>query len=226
MPMPRLVLMHPRNADNLVSIAAAMRHFGLTDWVVVTAQQYLDSMQSVLTKHREPNELFTDVMKVRRVDTLADAVADCSWVVGTTMRVLEGRPRVTPRELAALSAARGDERWALVFGSEANGLINAEVEQCHAVSFIPSDEAQPSLNLSQAVVVYAHELSLQRSAHVVPALADDGMVRALRSAIEQAARFHHGTLDVDALLAPLLRSPLTREEMARWTAAFGQVVAG
>ncbi|HEY1087679.1 MAG TPA: RNA methyltransferase [Archangium sp.] len=220
MPMPRLVLMHPRNADNLVSIAGAMRHFGLTDWVVVTAPKYLDSMQSVLTKHREPNELVADVMKVRRVDTLADAVADCSWVVGTTMRVLEGRPRVIPRELAALSAERGDERWALVFGAEANGLQNDEVDQCHAVSFIPSDEAQPSLNLSQAVVVYANELAQVPSTHVTPGLATDASLRDLRAACIDAARLHHGLFDPETLLAPLLRGPLTRAETERWSAAF------
>lgn len=220
MTLPRLVFVHPRNADNLVSIAGAMRHFGLTDWVVVSAAKYLDSMQAVLTRHRAANELFADVMKVRRVDTLAEAIADCSWVVGTTMRVLEGRPRVVPRELAALSAERGDERWALVFGAEANGLQNDEVDQCHAVSFIPSDEAQPSLNLSQAVVVYANELAQVQHTHVATGLADDALLRELRAAIEGAARFHHGVFDADALLAPLLRGQLTRAETQQWTAAF------
>jgi|LNFM01.2.fsa_nt_gb tRNA/rRNA methyltransferase len=227
MTLPRLVFVHPRNADNLASIAAAMRNFGLNDWVVVSSPAHLEGMRTVLTHHRPPNDFTAEVLKMRRVDTLAEAIADCSWVVGTTMRVLEGRPRLTPRELAGASAERGDERWALVFGAECNGLQNDEVDQCHAVSFIPSSEAQPSLNLSQAVVVYAHELSLVSSPHVTVDLADDATLRELRSSIVAglmgAALLRSETssaLDVDALMSSLMRSRLTRGEAHQWSAAF------
>lgn len=225
--LPRLVFVHPRNADNLVSIAAAMRNFGLTDWVVVSSRVHLDGMRAVLTHHRAPNEFSVEVMRLRRVDTLAEAIADCSWVVGTTMRELEGRPRLTPRELAQMSSERRDEKWALVFGAECNGLQNDQVDQCHAVSFIPSSDEQPSLNLSQAVVVYAHELSLVDHTQATAALADDATLRALRSSIVAglmgAGLLRSETasaLDVDALMSSLMRGSLTHAEALRWSAAF------
>jgi TrmH family RNA methyltransferase len=226
--LPRLVLVHPRNADNLVSIAAAMKHFGLTDWVVVSSPVHLDGMKSVLKHHREPTEFAEPVMRVRRVNTLAEAIADCSWVVGTTMRILEGRPRLTPRELAEMTTQRNDRTWALVFGAECNGLQNDEVDQCHAVSFIPSSEEQPSLNLSQAVVVYAHELATVE--HLVTdgeALADDATLRGLRATMVKAL-VASGVLrtdtanpgDVDGLMSSLMRGSLTAREAEHWRQAW------
>ena len=213
MTLPRLVLVHPRNADNLVSIARAMKCFGISDWVAVSSKAHLDGMMGVLVNHRGPEESGRAISSLRRVDTLAEAISDCSWVVGTTMRVMEGRLRLTPRELALETTRRRDHSWALVFGAECNGLQNDEVEQCHAVSFIPSDEAQPSLNLSQAVVVYGYELScVSHPEQSGPALADDAGLRALRTSLVSglvASRVMRGESssrhDVEALMSSLMR---------------------
>ena len=219
------MLVHPRNADNLVSIAAAMKHFSLKDWVVVSSPMHLSGMQQVLLHHRPLTDFTGVVQQVRRVDTLAQAIADCSWVVGTTMRTLEGRPRLTPRELAEMATQRSDATWAIVFGAECNGLQNDEVDQCHAVSFIPSSEEQPSLNLSQAVVVYAHELSMVEQTHPQgEPLADDAVLRKLRASVI-AGLMGAGLLrsevanrgDVDALMASLTRGGLTTDEAHKWS---------
>lgn len=222
---PRLVLVHPRNADNLASIARAMKAFGISDWVVVSSPAHLEGMQAVLRHHRPPGDFTAAVEQVRRVDTMAQAISDCSWVVGTTMRVLEGRLRLTPRELAQETTQRRDTTWALVFGAECNGLQNDEVDQCHAVSFVPSNEEQPSLNLSQAVVVYAHELASVREAEPAsgPALADDATLRELKSTLISslvAARVLRTETsnpgDVGGLMNSLIRGGLTRDEASQW----------
>jgi TrmH family RNA methyltransferase len=224
---PRLVLLRPRNADNLGAIARAMKNFGLSDWVVVSPNPQLLEAPGLNRLAVKAGELLETV---RRVDTLAEAVADCAWVVGTTMRLVEGRRRLTPRELASEVSERQGDTWALVFGDERNGLTNEDLAQCHALSFIPSSEAQPSLNLAQAVVVYGYELAMSRRGEVKapgPALADDAGLRELRRALElglAAATFLRADTDdrhaVDDLLAPLLRARLTRKEAALWTAAF------
>jgi tRNA/rRNA methyltransferase/tRNA (cytidine32/uridine32-2'-O)-methyltransferase len=226
---PRLVFVRPRNADNLVSIARAMKCFGLADWVAVSTPTHLSGMRAVLKHHRAPADAESDAMMdtLRRVDTLAEAISDCSWVVGTTMRTLEGRLRLTPRELGEEAARRRDETWAVVFGAECNGLQNDDVEQCHAVSYIPSSEEQPSLNLSQAVVVYGYELSLVRAAGTAGSpLADDATLRRLRGSFVEgllgAGLLRNETAnreDIDALMASLTRGRLTAEEAALWNAA-------
>ncbi len=48
----------------------------------------------------------------------------------------------------------------LVFGPESSGLTRAEMDLCHALVHVPTDPAQPSLNLAQAVLLLAYELRL------------------------------------------------------------------
>ncbi len=218
---PRLVLLRPRNADNLGAVARAMKNFGLTDWVVVSPNPQLLEVPGLNRLAVKAGELLESV---RRVDTLEEAVADCSWVVGTTMRLIDGRRRATPRELADQAATRNDERWALVFGDERNGLTQDDVRQCHALSFIPTADEQPSLNLAQAVVVYAYEVHQARRGVAPapsPALADDAQLRGLRMSLELAldksgflkSSDRHALEDA---LRPLERSALTKKEAALW----------
>jgi tRNA/rRNA methyltransferase len=47
---------------------------------------------------------------------------------------------------------------ALVFGRETFGLTNEELALAHVIGTIPTAPEQPSLNLAQAVVVFAYEL--------------------------------------------------------------------
>jgi TrmH family RNA methyltransferase len=240
---PRLVFVQPRNPDNLASVARAMKTFGLVDWVAVSNAHHLEVLRDVLRRHRAPSEDSAQVDTLRRADTLAEAVADCSWVVGTSMNSFDGRPRFTARELAAVSAERRDTTWALVFGAECNGLRNADVRQCHAVSFIPSEGEQPSLNLAQAVVVYAYELAASRSdgrnpkeeeggnpdavrpvgAGARATLAGDASLRslgqALRGSLVAAGHLpprREGRRLIAELMSSLVRGRLTVEEAAAW----------
>ncbi len=228
---PRLVLLRPRNADNLGAIARAMKNFGLSDWVVVSPNPQLLEAPGL---NRMAVKAFDLIESVRLVPSLEEAIADCSWVVGTTMRSIEGKQRLTPRELATHLGERGDEKWALVFGDERHGLRNEDLAQCHALSFIPSADEQPSLNLAQAVIVYGYELAQARRGEVrasSPVLADDAAVRQLKHAMElglRASDFLRDPRDdrhaVEDLLASLLRGRLTRREAALWTSAW-RVVA-
>ena len=228
----RLVLLRPRNADNLGAIARAMKNFGLSDWVVVSPNPQLLEVPGLNRLAVKSAELLESV---RRVETLAEAVADCSWVVGTTMRPLDGRKRLWPGEVARQALERG-ERFALVFGDERSGLTNEDLLQCHAVSVIPTAEEQPSLNLAQAVVVYAHALfSVDRELRATggsapgPALADDAALRALKQTLQQAlgsAGFLHaqGGSALEALMSTLVRAHPSRTEAALWMAALKSCV--
>lgn len=222
---PRLVLLRPRNADNLGSIARVMKNFGLVDWVVVSPNPKLLEVPGL---HRLAVKSGDLLESVRRVDTFEEAIADCSWVVGTTMRLIDGRRRHTPRELATEAVDRNDEKWAIVFGDERNGLTQEDVEQCHALSFIPSSDDQPSLNLAQAVGVYAYEVAMaRRSAKPAPApaYADDAMQRHVRTSLEEALsaagflREQDERSAIDDLLKPLQRARLTKKEAGLWLAA-------
>jgi TrmH family RNA methyltransferase len=93
--------------------------------------------------------------------TLADAIRNESIVVGVTRRKGKRRGIIYnvddgAKKIRELSSAN---QVALLFGREDRGLYNEEVEECGFLVSIPADSEHPSLNLSQAVLIVAYELS-------------------------------------------------------------------
>jgi tRNA/rRNA methyltransferase len=94
--------------------------------------------------------------------SLAEAVADCTLVVGTTaigkrdlqhrLERLEAGARLIRKRLAS-------GRVALLFGSEKRGLSNADFSHCHWLLHIPTSKNNISMNLGQAVAVCLYELA-------------------------------------------------------------------
>jgi tRNA/rRNA methyltransferase len=219
----RVVLLRPRNPENLGAVARAMKNFGLSDWAIVALGTHDFAAARRVAVHAE--ELLD---RPRLCATLDEAVADCAWVVGTSSRSVPRKRRLPPEAVAAealAGAARG--RTALVFGDERSGLSNAEVDRCHALSAIPTDPAQPSLNLAQAVLLYAHELRRAAAPARTPAAAPgatDAALRALEEALRDALRARgflagperHAVRD---LHATLVRSQLSPREAQLWIAA-------
>ncbi len=150
----RIVLVRPRNPENLGAVARAMRNFELTDWAIVELGTHDFATARRVAVHAE--ELLD---RPRLCATLDEAVADCTWVVGTSARKVRGKPRLLPEEVGCEALARAPGRTAIVFGDERSGLTAAEIDRCHDLSAIPAGAAQPSLNLAQAVLLYAWELA-------------------------------------------------------------------
>ena len=97
---------------------------------------------------------------------LADAIADCTLVVGTTAvgeRALEHPLLALPEAAEKIRGSiAGEGRVALLFGSEKTGLSNDELSRCHWLLTIPMEQHEavrhPSMNLGQAVAVCLYEL--------------------------------------------------------------------
>src|SRR5258708_7207758 len=99
--------------------------------------------------------------QAREYATVAEAVADCELVVGTTaighrilehpLRRLELGGKLIAKKLAAAPVA-------LLFGSEKFGLANEDMSHCHWLMRIPSREEHASMNLGQAVAVSLYEI--------------------------------------------------------------------
>jgi len=93
---------------------------------------------------------------------LTDALADIDFACATTARHrIEKHHYVSVRDLPQALAEKGSTltKVAIVFGSERSGLSNQDVGLCDIITNIPQVSLQPSLNLSQAVMVYAFSLA-------------------------------------------------------------------
>jgi TrmH family RNA methyltransferase len=157
------VLVRPARAANVGAACRALKNMGFSSLRLVEAA--VDASEPAV---RAPAYGAWDVLDAAtRHDRLIDAVADATVVVGASGR--EGPESRPPRALAAeLSGLTAGETVAFVFGPEASGLTNEELALCHRRVRIPSDPAQPSLNLAQAVLVVAYEMSLARASHPAP----------------------------------------------------------
>jgi tRNA/rRNA methyltransferase len=127
-----------------------MKNFGFTELVLVAPQRPLNKRAYALASHA------TDVLdQARQVNSVLEAVQDCSTVLGTTSRkrAAESRLCVTVREAVRRYPAANT---AILFGREDYGLSNEDLDHCHAYITIPTSD-YASLNLAQAVNVVAYE---------------------------------------------------------------------
>lgn len=219
----RLVLLRPRNPENLGAVARVMKNLGLASWTLVDPRTLDFHAARRVAVHSE--ELLD---KPRITASLDEAVADAAWVVGTSSRADVGLTPMTPRTFAleaARRAANGQE-VALVFGDERSGMTNDELARCHALSRIPVEPEQPSMNLAQAVAVHAWELRMaawEPSPAPTPRLATDAELAALEARLGEAfpgfLREGREEKGLRALMRPLQRAGLTRRELELWMAA-------
>ncbi len=95
------------------------------------------------------------------VDDLMEAIGDCTTVCGTTARPRQLRKAalLTPENLAEhiVDHSRSG-KVALLFGTERTGMTNDEADICRYLSTVDTSPEQPSLNLSQAVMLYGWEI--------------------------------------------------------------------
>jgi tRNA/rRNA methyltransferase len=152
----RIVLVGTLYSGNVGSVCRAMANMGMTD-LVLAAPRICDNWEEAARMAVHADNILNNH---RKVETLAEAVADCSWVVGTTARGGLYRQHVkTPRELAPeLLKLAAHGRVALVFGREDKGLNNEEIGICTHLIRVPVHPEYASLNLSQAVLLCCYEL--------------------------------------------------------------------
>lgn len=150
-----VVLVRPRNPLNIGAVARAMSNFGFTHLRVVNPYEpgFREARSAVGA---------AEVLACAEVyHSVADAVADCTLVVGTTS--VGGRDLQQPLKRLEAGAALIRKRLdsspvALLFGSEKIGLKNEDFSHCHWLMRIPTLEQHRSLNLGQAVAICLYDL--------------------------------------------------------------------
>jgi len=155
-----IVLVATRNPLNIGSVARAMSNFGFTHLRVVNPYDpaFREAKSAV-----GASALLKDAQEYNNV---AEAVADCTLVVGTTSghnRELDHELRPLQEGGASLHKSLRGGRVALLFGSEKRGLSNQDLSYCQWLIYIPTTGKQPSLNLAHAVALCLYELVRESS---------------------------------------------------------------
>jgi TrmH family RNA methyltransferase len=149
----RVVLVSTRNSLNIGAAARALSNFGIHKLRVVNPYEkaFREAKSAVGgAKVLADAEEFTSV---------ADAVADCNLVVGTTaVRHRELQHPIMRLEAGGRLIRKTSGNIALLFGSEKFGLSNDDLSHCNWLIRIPTSDENISMNLGQAVAVCLYEL--------------------------------------------------------------------
>lgn len=128
-------------------------------------------------------------LEVRTCDTLEEALAGATTVVGTASgRGRDNLPVLDPPQLASMLRHRAGP-VTLVFGNETRGLSRDAVDRCDLVLRIPTNPEFPVLNLVQAVGISLACLSPQLADEPQPGAeepADHAAIEALMAHLERA----------------------------------------
>jgi tRNA/rRNA methyltransferase len=191
----RVVLVSPRNPLNIGAAARAMSNFGFLELRLVNPYEV------AFREARSAVKAQKVLAGAREYPTVAEAVADCGLVVGTTsighrapehpIRRLEYAGRLIKKKLGVTPVA-------LLFGSEKFGLSNEDMSHCHWLLRIPTQEEHGSMNLGQAVAVCLYEIIRSPAATKVkpdgrrPAPAEDleRITQLLEEVLERSGYVH------------------------------------
>jgi tRNA/rRNA methyltransferase len=152
----RVVLVSTRNPLNIGAAARAMSNFGVRHLRVVNpyALAFREARSAVGAS--------AILKQAEEFNSVADAVADCTLVVGTTAahnRELHHPLRSLAEAAPVIRAELASRPVALLFGSEKRGLSNHDFSHCHWLLHIPTVDTHLSMNLGQAVAVCLYELA-------------------------------------------------------------------
>ena len=203
----RVVLVSTRNPLNIGAAARAMSNFGFFHLRVV--KPYEASFREA----RSAVGASSVLSNAAQFSSVAEAVADCTLVVGTTsVGRRELQHAVRPLELGAklIRKRLRSSRVALLFGSEKVGLSNSDLSHCHWLLRIPTQPEHRSMNLGQAVAVCLYELA--RGSH--PAPTPERIQPAIAGDVERLTAVLHEALRASGYLKPGAAAP-TEEKLRR-----------
>ena len=150
----KIILVRPRDPNNIGAAARAMKNFGFTELVVIAPHPPIwDEVVSAVNAE--------DVLRSAKIfPELSEAITGCTMVLGTADRTrVEGRQvLMTPVE-AHQRYNNTNHKIALVFGGEKHGLSSDDLALCHHIVSLPTVPACPSMNLGQSVAVFCYQFA-------------------------------------------------------------------
>ncbi|MGY3854670.1 tRNA/rRNA methyltransferase [Aeromonas aquatilis] len=179
------VLVAPARPANVGAAARAMKTMGFDAMRLVASRVHEEEEASWVAHGAQ--EILT---QAEAFETLPEALADMDLVIATTARE-RGRYQhyLTPGEIREQIRSKPSlNKVAIVFGCEESGLSNEQLAEVDLISYLPLKVSYPSLNLGQAIMLYAYEMSQlmdELNADGATAVAENfdnaGQVRVLKS---------------------------------------------
>jgi tRNA/rRNA methyltransferase len=227
-----VILVRARNPLNIGAAARAMGNFGFNDLRIV------NDYAIPFTEARSAIDATPVLAAARQFDTVAEAIADCTLIYGTT--AMGERRLVHPVDLLREAAPQiqiaieTGGKAAILFGSEKTGLSAEEMSHCHRLLTIPMRDGGISMNLGQAVAVCLYELARESpSPRTLPpedSPADTASIERFESLLREVLvtteydRRFPGNMGDDALRRLVRRLGLKTNDLEVWMGILRQTL--
>ena len=167
----RIVLVETSHPGNIGGVARAMKNMMISNLYLVSPKIFPSA--DATTRASGADELLASAVVC---DSLQEAVADCSLVLGASARDRTlSWPEISPRDSAEkLAKDFSSQKVAIVFGRENSGLKNHELDLCHYLLRIPCNADFSSLNLAAAVQIVCYELFVASDQQQQSSIGDKG----------------------------------------------------
>ena len=167
-----ILLVEPENPDNIGAVARAMKNMDLKDLRLIHPPQNWKKLGEKMSMSA------FDVLENARVfESVPEAVFDTAFVIGATRRKRRYTSNFISFEkcIKKFKSTRSKKPFALMFGKESKGLSNADLSFCDWITSIPANPVYPSINLAQAVMIFAFTLfRLEHDSLIIPQMGMGG----------------------------------------------------
>ena len=158
------ILVEPAVPENIGAAARAIKVMGFRElWLINPANHLADPAKWLAHGAN-------DILGQARVfPSLEQAASEVDYLIATTAKKRASHQEYIDGKMLGKSLESKSnlvQTLGIVFGREESGLSKAEMMLCDAVSYLPMATTYPSLNLSQAVMLYAYLLS-QNNTHKI-----------------------------------------------------------
>lgn len=157
----RIVMVETTHSGNIGAAARAMRIMGINQLYLVKPKKFPSHEATALASGA------TDILKNAHVCTsIKEAISDCNYIVGTSARSrhLSHPPQPLRRGVERIRTHlknHPQSNIAILFGTERTGLTNQELDYCHELFYIPTENSYNSLNIAAAIQVVCYEIYQQ-----------------------------------------------------------------
>ena len=156
-----VVFVECESPGNVGFLARTMGNFGLDKLVLINPCTLKDESyyQAMHAKSTVENALIYDTVEEFVKDENIDFIVGSTGVPGGSYNL--SRIPLKPEELA--KSMNYNDKIAILFGREGDGLSNEEIEMCDITVSIPTDPGYPIMNISHAAAVILYEVFKNRN---------------------------------------------------------------
>lgn len=151
-----VVFVECESSGNVGFLARAMANFGLKNLILINPcelkkEAYYQAMHAKnIVESAKVFETINDFLKKESVDFIVGSTGTPGGSYNLS------RIPIKPEELG--KSINLNNKIAIVFGREGNGLYNHEIDLCDIIVSIPTDHSYPIMNISHAAAIIFYEI--------------------------------------------------------------------